>query len=341
MNTPTRSAAIYGASGYTGAELFRYLSLHPQINVTDVYADSNAGRRLSEVHPHLVTDLILKSAETKPDVDIAFLALPHGAAASTGAALLDAGIKVVDLSADWRLRTAADYSDWYGWDHPAPADLGRWTYGLPEVHRTAIAGSVAVANPGCYPTAAILALHPLLKAGAIKPEGIVISAVSGISGAGRKVETTFLYSELESSVNAYAFPRHRHTPEIEQELSGAAGKAVKVSFVPHLVPMPRGMLATCVGQLSGSGADVMDVLRDAYDKEAFVHVIDTQPKTKFTNGSNHAFVTATVDQRTSTVVVTCAIDNLGKGAAGQAVQNANLMLGFDEELGLTQMGIYP
>jgi N-acetyl-gamma-glutamyl-phosphate reductase len=333
----TLRAGVFGASGYSGAELLRYLNLHPSIEVAWVTADRKAGKRLADVFGHLVGygDLVLQPSDpaAAPDLDVAFLALPHGAAAHTGRALRERGVKVVDLSADWRLRDPAAYEEWYGWSHPFPDELGAWVYGLPETHRDEIAAASAVANPGCYPTAAVLALAPALRA----TDGgwIAIDAVSGVSGAGRKDGVDYSFSELDASVTAYGVGTHRHTPEIEQELG------VRVTFTPHLVPMARGELVTCY--VRGDAGAVRDTLEIAYKDEPFVHVLPegVQPATKQVSGSSHALIGVAGDARNGVVVVTCAIDNLGKGAAGQALQNANLMLGLDESTGLGAIGVYP
>jgi N-acetyl-gamma-glutamyl-phosphate reductase len=278
-----------------------------------------------------------------PDLEVAFLALPHGEAAETGKALAAKGVRVVDLSADWRLSDPKAYEEWYGWSHPAPDGLGDWVYGLPELHRDRIAAATAVANPGCYPTAAILALAPGLRSGELDPSGIVVDAASGVSGAGRKVTEDYLFAELDASYSAYRVGRHQHTPEIEQELSASAGTDVSVTFTPHLVPMARGLLATCYARMSTDVDAVRNALATAYKEEPFVHVLPAgrQPTTKQVSGSNHVLIAVEADARTRTAVVTCAIDNLGKGAAGQAVQNANLMLGLDETEGLSATGVFP
>lgn len=340
--------AVFGASGYTGAELLRYLAAHPGLHVAWATADANAGRLVGEVHPHLAghpfADLRLAATgDPPPEIELAFLALPHGAAAELGAFLVARGVAVVDLAADWRLRDPAAYDTWYGWSHPSPGELGGWVYGLTELHREEVAGSRAVANPGCYPTAAVLALAPLLAAGAVEAEGIVVSAASGVSGAGRKVDAAYLFTELEGSFAAYGVATHRHTPEIDQELTGAAGAPVAVTFTPHLAPMTRGILATCFARTTADAAALRDALRTAYKGEPFVHVLDagSQPATKHVSGTNRAHVAVAADARTSTAVVTCAIDNLGKGAAGQAIQNANLILGLDEASGLAATAVAP
>ena len=338
---------VLGASGYSGGELLRYLGSHPSLDLVWATADQNAGRAIGDVFGHLAAyaDLTLATTDVSsaPALDLAFLALPHGTAAEAGKTLVDAGVKVVDLSADWRLQDASAYESWYGWTHPAPELIGGWVYGLTELHRDRIASANAVANPGCYPTAAILALAPALHAGAISGDGIVIDAASGVSGAGRKVDAAYLFSELDASYSAYRVARHQHTPEIEQELSTAAGTSVCVTFTPHIAPMARGLLTTCYAQLSSDGDAVRNALEIAYKGEPFVHVLraGTQPSTKQVSGSNNVLIAVEADERTNTAIITCAIDNLGKGASGQAVQNANLMLGLDESEGLTSSGVFP
>jgi N-acetyl-gamma-glutamyl-phosphate reductase len=340
-------AGILGASGYTGGELLRYLSGHPDLDVVWATADANAGRTVGEVFGHLVGlgDLLLHETDpaAAPDLDIAFLGLPHGKAAEIGAALAADGTKVVDLSADWRLKDPGAYEEWYGWSHPAPGSLAQWCYGLPELRRDEIAAAATVAAPGCYPTAALLALAPALKSGAVDIAGIVIDAASGISGAGRKVDAAYLFSELDASYSAYGVGKHRHTPEIEQELTAASGADVRITFTPHLAPMARGLLATCYARLATGAGELRAVLEDAYKSEPFVHVMPegAQPATKQVSGSNHALIGVGADARTGTAVITCAIDNLGKGASGQAIQAANLILGLDETAGLGALGVYP
>ncbi len=343
----TSSVGVLGASGYAGGELLRYLGGHQAFEVTWATADRNAGRTVGEVFGHLIglSELVLAPTDLTqmPELDLAFLALPHGESAAIGSELSARGVKVVDVAADWRLHDPGAYQTWYGWPHPAPDALGDWVYGLPELHRERIASATAVANPGCYPTAAVLALAPLLASGVIEPTGIVIDAASGVSGAGRKVDADYLFSELDASYKAYGVGQHRHTPEIEQELTAAAGTDVLVTFTPHLAPMARGLLATCYARISGDVGAVWEALATAYKEEPFVHVlpVGTQPATKQVSGSNHALIGVDADERTGTAVVTCAIDNLGKGAAGQAIQNANLMCGLDETAGLGASGVYP
>lgn len=340
--TTRKRAAIFGASGYTGGELLRYLAAHPIFEVVWVTADRNVGKQVGEVFGHVpaLSRLELQPTDpaAAPELDVAFLALPHGEAGRVGGDLADAGVAVVDLSADRRLRDPDTHQSTYG-----ATSAGAWTYGLPEVHRDEIATSTSVANPGCYPTAALLALVPVLRSGAVETSGIVVDAASGVSGAGRKVDADFLFSELDGSFKAYGVTTHRHTPEIEQELSDTASSDVAVTFTPHLVPMARGLLATCYATVAGDPGDVRVALESAYTDEPFVHVLPegAQPRTKDVSGSNHARIGIAHDPRTRTAVITCAIDNLGKGAAGQAVQNANLVCGLDETDGLGAAGVYP
>jgi len=338
----THAVAVLGASGYSGAELLRYIAGCAAMELAWATADSNAGRPVSDLFGHLgdLGEVVLQPTDVDavPEVDLAFLALPHGSAATHGRTLVQRGIKVVDLSADWRLHDPAAYPQWYGAPHPHPDELGTWVYGLTELNRAAIASASGVANPGCYPSAALLALRPLVADDVVSNQGIVISAVSGVSGAGRKVDAAYLYTELEASFGAYRVAGHQHTPEIEQELGGAA-----VTFTAHLAPMTRGLLATCYARATASGDAIRESLERAYKGEPFVTVLGSgkQPQTKHVSGTNRAIIGVETDSRTDTVIVTCAIDNLGKGAAGQAVQNANLMLGLDETAGLTGLGVFP
>ncbi len=335
---------VVGASGYGGAELLRLLAGHPALEITSVAAHSQAGEPVASLYPNLT------GLGTFDDVDVArlaaldlvFVATPHGPALELGSALADAGTRVVDLSAAFRL-SAADFTTWYGEEHPRP-DLAPATYGLTELNRTAVAESSLVANPGCYPTAALLALVPLVDL--IDTTTVVVDGKSGTSGAGRGPKPNLHFAHVAGSFTAYGAPTHRHTGEIEAWLGGLGGVDVHpVSFTPHLVPMPRGLLATCYATVHDGvdAAAITQALTRHYADEPFVHVLPagTFPVTKAVAGSNGCQVSAVVDQRTRRVVVTAAIDNLGKGAAGQALQNANLMLGLEETAGLTAVGVYP
>ena len=336
-------AAVAGASGYTGAELLRLLENHPGFSTNIATSREFAGRRVADVYPNLRTDLTYTELDPSAleDADVAFLALPHGASMEIGARLAKAGVVVVDLSADFRLKDAALYPEWFGKEHAAPETLGDWAYGLPELHRDEIKKARAIANPGCYPTAAILALAPLVQAGQIDPASIVVSAASGVSGAGRKLTNDIHFSHVDANFKAYGLPTHKHTPEIEQELGALAGASVRITFIPHLAPMPRGLLATCVASAADDG-DPTAAARAMYDGEPFVRVLDgTMPETKYTLGSNHCLLGYSRDERTGRIIGVAAIDNLGKGAAGQALQNANLVLGLPEDEGLAGAGLYP
>ncbi len=338
---------VVGASGYTGAELLRLLAGHSGLELAIATSREFAGRDIASVYPNLTAyagrpfDHLAPAALEA--LDLVFLALPHGASMSLGAQLAAAGTRVVDLSADFRLTDAAAYPEWFGAAHTAPEWLGKWAYGLPELHRDEIKGHQTVANPGCYPTAALLALAPLAAAGLIEPDGIVINAASGVSGAGRGVTAGVHFSHVDANFKAYSVTGHKHTPEIEQELSRMSGADVHVTFVPHLLPMPRGLLATCSAKLAlGVPPEAVPAaFVERYDREPFVRVTAEPPETKYTTGSNVCLVWAAADLRTGRATAIAAIDNLGKGAAGQAIQNANLMLGLPETLGLPSEGIYP
>ncbi|HEY3632506.1 MAG TPA: N-acetyl-gamma-glutamyl-phosphate reductase [Jatrophihabitantaceae bacterium] len=330
--------AVVGASGYAGGELLRLLAGHPHLDVVAATAHENAGQRLGDVHPGLRSNADLVLGETSPravaDAELVFLALPHGVSGAF-AASVPAGIKIVDLGADHRLTDAAAYERYYGGKHPGP-----WTYGLPELpgQRARIAASERVANTGCYAVATILALAPLIAAGAVEPADVVVVATSGTSGAGRSAKLNLLASEVMGDVTPYKVGAHQHVPEMLQA-SGAA----TLSFTPLLAPMPRGILAAVTARPTGDPAAARATLAEAYADEAFVHVLPEgqQPHTAATAGSNSAHLQAVVDASSGRVIVTSAIDNLGKGAAGQAVQNANLMLGLPETAGLSIDGMTP
>jgi len=338
---------VLGASGFAGGELLRLLAGHTGMELVAAAASKQTGRRLGDLYPGLgyAEDLEFYSVEDALRVgsDLIFSSLPFGHSAELfGQA--DAR-KIVDISADFRLKDAAAYEQWYGQKHLAPDDLSRWVCGLTEFHRGEIRTATRVANPGCYPTAALLALVPLLKSGLIGNEGIHIDAMSGVSGAGRASAEGFDYSSANENVRPYAVVGHKHIPEIEQELGRVAGSEIKVGFVPHLVPMTRGILATCSAP-AAPGVDqdaLLDAYRTSYGGEVFVRVLDDGqlPETKRLSGTNFAEVTARLDARVGRVIAFCAIDNLGKGAAGQALQNANLMFGFKETEGLEAMAVTP
>ncbi len=339
---------IINVTGYAGVELARLLSQHTEVELTSVTGRSAAGKRLGEVFPHLASlDLVIEAE--LGEVDLAFSAMPHKESAKGVVALLNQGIRVVDISADFRLKEAADYRRWYDFTHPAPQLLEQAVYGLPELYRTGVASARLVANPGCYPTGAILALAPAVKAGLIKPE-IIIDSKSGVSGAGRTVSLPSHYSEANEDVVAYALEGHRHLPEIIQELKMLhPEQSPLVTFVPHLLPMTRGILTTAYAPLvSGKVAagkkgaeELRQLYLDFYRDEPFVRVVASPPHTKHTWGSNHCLIYPTIDHRTGRLIVISCIDNLVKGAAGQAIQNMNLMLGLPEATRLEALAVYP
>ena len=332
-------AAILGASGYVGGELMRLIASHPAMEVGVAFAASSAGEQAASVHPHLALaypDLPFAAWEPAllSGCDVILAALPHGETQRLADELIAPGVALVDLGADFRLDSAAEYERWYGEAHARPELLGSFTYGLPEFRRDRIRNSKRIAAPGCYPTAASLALKPLIDAGAVEKEGIIVDAASGVSGAGRKASSGTQFCAVDGSYRAYGLTKHRHTSEMELT-TGA-----EILFTPHLVPASRGILATCYAK-APNPCDPLAILRDAYADEPFVHVGETPPETKWATGSNAAFLSARYDERTDMVVALAAIDNLGKGAAGQMIQCANLMLGLDEGAGLSSMGIYP
>jgi N-acetyl-gamma-glutamyl-phosphate reductase len=341
-------AGVVGASGYTGAELLRLLAAHPEIDAVHVTADSNAGRTVGELFPSLAPayrglQLAPLEATDLPGLDVVFLALPHGESQRVAASVMAQASHVVDIAADFRLPADA-YVQWYGEPHAAPELIDAFSYGLVELYRPQLGAKQHVANPGCYPTAVSLALAPLLADGLVSSEGLVADACSGVSGAGRGLKTGNLYSEVNEDVSAYSLLNHRHTAEMEQALAHVSGGPVTLLFTPHLVPMTRGILATCYARPSAGALTTAGLLahyRDFYAGEPFVEVIDESPHTKATTGSNSVHVTVRYDARTDTVVAIAAEDNLVKGASGQAIQNANLLLGLPETLGLPTVGMFP
>jgi N-acetyl-gamma-glutamyl-phosphate reductase len=339
---------ILGASGYTGAELVRLLVHHPSAEIALLTADRQAGKALGDVFPHLarldLPDLTRIAEADWSALDFVICALPHGTTQEVIAGLPE-HLKIVDLSADFRLRDPALYAEWYGHEHRATQLQKEAVYGLTEVHREAIAGARLVANPGCYPTAAELPLIPLIAGGLIEPDAIVVDAKSGVSGAGRAEKQAMLHTEVSEGIHAYGIAAHRHGPEIEQELSLAAGQPVRVSFTPHLMPMNRGILATCyVTMAGGAGADDLRIaLAARYDPEPFVHVLPAgkSPATRDVRGSNHCLIGVFADRVAGRAIVISVIDNLVKGASGQAVQNMNVMCGLPEVAGLEQEALFP
>ena len=334
--------AVLGASGYSGADLLRLLAAHPELEVAAIGASSAAGEPVTSRYPHLDAYAGRSFEDLQPEdltgrAELAFLALPHSESAATAPALLDAGLRVVDLSGDFRL-PADEYPGWYGYEHPSPAWLEKAVYGLPELFADEIRDAALVANPGCYPTAALLGLAPQVKAGLIETDGIVIDAKSGVSGAGRTPSDSTHFATADGSVRPYkAGGVHQHTPEIERHLGAS------VTFVPHLVPMTRGVVTTSYAATSSDATTLLAVLNDSYATAPFVRVLPegTLPDSKRVQGSNVCELGVAVDGRTGTAVVVGAVDNLVKGAAGQAIQNLNLMLGFPETTGLEAQAVYP
>jgi N-acetyl-gamma-glutamyl-phosphate reductase len=343
--------AVFGASGYTGLELLRILLRHPRFELAVVTSEQRAGEPVGDAFPSLRGMLDLRftasaeAAQLAREVDLAFTALPHAASAPTVAALRKAGVPVLDLSADFRLRDAAVYRQWYG-EHPAPDLLPGAVYGIPELHREALRKAELVAVPGCYPTSAILPLAPFLREGLIETSGIVIDSKSGVSGAGRKLEAQYLFAELDENCMAYKpGHEHRHTPEIEQEASLLAGGPVRVTFVPHLLPTIRGIVTSVYAQPKKmlTSADARAVLERAYANERFVRVLPAgaTPSLAAVRGSNFCDVAAVSDEGNGTLILLSALDNLCKGASGQAVQCANLMRGIPEATGLLDTALVP
>ncbi len=343
--------AVLGASGSTGGELVRLLDAHPRVRIAVLGARDSGGKTVAEVHPHLALTTVggmtlepFDGAALAGRVDLVFCALPHGASATRAPALLEAGVRVIDLAGDFRLPAEA-YPDWYGFEHPAPAWLPKAVYGLPELFREAIRDADLVANPGCYPTPVALGLAPLLAAVLIEPGPVMVDGKTGMSGAGKAANETTIYTATQDSVRPYRFPRHQHTPEMERALELASGLTPSVSFVPHLVPAVRGVLVTCYARAAAGATTetLTDALLETYASEPFVRVLPpgAMLDSKRVRGSNVVELTAVVDPRTGAAVVAGALDNLVKGAAGQAIQNLNVMAGFDEATSLPTAGVYP
>jgi len=344
------NVAVCGASGYAGSEICRLLLRHPRVKVTSVTSERSAGKPLSLLFPHLgeYDDLTLEPLDTKSllkKADFLFLALPHAASQAAVDYFFKIGKPVVDLSADYRLRNPLIYEQWYKTPHAYKATLEEAVYGMPELYRSRIRKASLVANPGCYPTGAILGLYPAIKGGIVSTDGLVIDSKSGVSGAGRKSEVEYSFCEINEGFRAYAVATHRHTPEIEQELSALAREPVALNFTPHLLPINRGILTTTYARFRRR-ADIEEVralYEGAYRKEPFVNVLPPGvfPDVKHVRGTNHCSVGFTVNPRTNTLVIVTAIDNLIKGAAGQAVHNMNLMMGFKETAGLDALAVSP
>jgi N-acetyl-gamma-glutamyl-phosphate reductase len=348
---PAATVAVLGASGYAGGELVRILHEHPSFEVRFLGGKGSTGRSLDEVHPHLsgLPEGALRVQEMAPTAianaaELVFSALQHGASASLAPSILDAGALVIDLAGDFRLPADA-YPAWYGFDHPSPSWLDEAVYGLPELFSDRLGGAKLVANPGCYATAAIISSAPVLAAGLAEPGAIRVDGKTGISGAGRAAVVSTSFAATEDSIRPYRFPSHQHTPEIERGIELATGLEVRALFVPHLVPAVRGVVTTTYltaapGATTGS---VTECLRSAYEGRPFVRVLGAgeMVDAKRTRGTNVIELQAVADPRTGTVVVVGAVDNLVKGAAGQAIQNANLLLGLPEDMGLPTTAVYP
>ena len=342
-------AAVVGASGYTGVELLRLLVNHPDVTISCITARQNAGEDIARLFPSLTGRFsqVCEPVEVKAiaaAADVAFIALPHQAAMEVVPDLLAAGKKVVDLSADYRLRDAAVYEAWYQ-PHSSPELLQEAVYGLPELFRSEVKKARLVANPGCYPTSVALALAPLIRGGLIDLTSIIADSKSGTSGAGRGAKVGSLFCEVNEGFKAYGVTSHRHTPEIEQTLTTLAGQPVIINFTPHLLPINRGILSTCYASLKNAmtTTEVHALYNEFYTDEPFVRVCPEgeQPNVAYVKGSNYCDVGVVADPRTGRVIVTSAIDNLVKGAAGQAVQNMNLLFGLQENLGLAVVPLFP
>jgi N-acetyl-gamma-glutamyl-phosphate reductase len=348
------TTAIVGASGYSGEELTRLLLRHPQVELTTVTSRQYAGKTLAQIFPRHANDPRCRSlCFSEPDAkalaaaaQVVFLALPHGVAAEFAGPLLDLGCKVIDLSADFRLKSPAIYKEFYGHEHPAPALLKKSVYGLPEWHRAEIKQAALIASPGCYPTSILLPVLPLLKAGLVKSSGMIADSLSGVSGAGRKVEPEFLFAECNESMRPYGIPKHRHLSEIEEQLSLAAAQPVVLQFSPHLIPVNRGILTTLYlapekhfandREMAALQKQVAQCYQKAYGSEPFVRVLegDALPDTKNVVGTNMIEIAWRLDARTGRLIVMSALDNITKGASGQAVQSMNILCGFPETAGL-------
>jgi N-acetyl-gamma-glutamyl-phosphate reductase len=343
----TKKIAVIGASGYSGEELVKLLLHHPHAELVAVTSRQNAGQTLAQVFPKFASHPKSKSLRfVEPNAellakqaDVIFLALPHGVAAEFAVPLLDAGCVVIDLSADFRLKNAEIYKDFYAHDHPAPDLLKKAVYGLPEIYRDEIKKSLLIASPGCYPTSILVPTIPLLKAGLVKPAGIIADSLSGVSGAGRKAEVDYLFCECNESVRPYGVPKHRHLSEIEEQLSFAAGTKVVIQFTPHLIPVNRGILTTLylAPEKSADAEKISACYKKAYDSEPFIRLLEGRalPDTKNIVGTNVIEFAWRLDPRTGRLIVMSAEDNLVKGASGQAVQSMNLVCDWPETAGLT------
>ncbi len=344
------NVAICGASGYTGAELLRILSGHPEVKITAITSEKSAGKAVTELFPHLhkYANLIyepLNKEQIIEKADVFFMALPHGASQEAVDYFFRNEKKVIDLSADYRLSDPSVYEQWYKTPHNYIETLRHSIYGLPELHREEIKNARLIANPGCYPTGAILGLYPAIKEGVIDVQNIVVDSKSGTSGAGRKADIGFSYCEVNEGFKAYGIAVHRHTPEIEQELSIIAGRKILINFTPHLVPMDRGIISTIYAKMIKEidTGELIHIYRKYYESEPFIKVLaeGSYPNAKNVRGSNYCEIGLKVNRRTNTLIIVSAIDNLVKGASGQAVQNMNIMLGLQETTSLESLAIFP
>jgi len=338
---------VVGGTGYTGVELLRLLAAHPDVKLSVITSRSEAGRAIADLFPNLRGSVDLDFSEPDPGqlavCDLVYFATPNGTAMTMVPQLLEAGVRVIDLAADFRLRQPQAWEQWYGMAHACPELLEQAVYGLTEINRDAIASAQLVANPGCYPTAVQLGFLPLLEEGLVETGHLIADAKSGVSGAGRKATTGALLCEASENFKAYAVPGHRHLPEIRQGLELAAGQPLGLTFVPHLTPMIRGIHATLYAQLIDVDRDLQALYEARYADEFFVDVLPAgaHPETRTVRGANHCRIAIHRPQQGNTVVVLCVIDNLVKGAAGQAVQNMNVMFGLDEQAGLTGIALLP
>lgn len=339
--------AIVGATGYTGSELVRLLYNHPDVELKLITSESRAGERFSDVHPHFegLADHLLYPAEAvlQEELDMVFLALPHGVSMDYVKAYKDTRFNIIDLSGDFRLSSTAVYEAWYAKEHTCPEAFGIAVYGLPELHKSAIQKASLVANPGCYPTSAILGLAPLIQAGLIDTGNLIIDAKSGITGAGIKAKPTTHYSNVSDNFKAYGLKHHRHTVEIQEQLSGLQSSELMVQFTPHLLPVDRGILATIYAtpKDSVSEAQLRELYADFYAEQPFVRLRKSPPSLKDVRGSNFCDLFLTYDERTNRIIVLSVIDNLVKGAAGQAMQNMNLQFGLPETRGFVSLPLNP
>ena len=343
------NVGVLGATGYAGIETVRLLSKHPEVKITRLVSHSFEGQKISDIYPNFKGVLDIECTgldidDIAANCDLVFTALPHGVSKEVIPSLFKKGLKIVDLSGDFRYTDVKVYEKWYGEPHPAPDVLAQSVYGLCEMYRDKIQKTNLVGNPGCYTTCSILALYPLLKAGVLKTDNIIIDAKSGVTGAGRTEKLDYSFSECTENMLAYKIATHRHTSEIEQELSIAAGEEVLVSFTPHLMPLKRGIYATCYANLAKdvTGEEIEKIYKDFYKDEFFIRIMPAGkiPESNWTAGSNFANIGFQIDKRLNRIVVCSTIDNLIKGAAGQAIQNMNIMMGFDEKAGLSMPGMY-